>query len=519
MFSRASQPVRSATVIALALAAILPAPSARAQIDPAVATNEVLALMNQERASRGVAPLARHCDLDQAAVRHANDMALNNFTSHTGSDGSTFDQRVKDTGYPYPTAENIAWYWRSPQEAVASWMSSSLGHREAILNPNSKDVGIAYAYGPNSNFGNYWVVAFGGGGGRQCGTVTPSTVVQVTSRPLGGICTSNSAPLYDARYQRLYAFVFGTDGVYFRARQSSATSWEEWKGLGGGVKGNPAAGLLLGGAPTVVARGSDDAIWFRTRVDLGRNGATGAFEDAFSDWTRLGGLVTNDPMVGSNLDGHPEIFVRGTDNGLYNNWQLADGNWSGWSSLSGVFSGTAAVGTSQDGRLAVFVRGGDGLWMRTQLGAGASSTWGEWTSIGEGLASDPVVTQLADGRMAVCYRKTDNTVAAQWQLGPNDTRWTSAASLGSPNGAAAGNPSVVVASNGQLQLFVRSAGGIIHRRVSTTSDPSAGWSGWASLQFTASQDPVAFRQPTDGSASLLAVDSARALWELLPSSP
>jgi uncharacterized protein YkwD len=521
MFSRASQRVGSATVIALALAAILPAPSARAQgLDPAAATNEVLALMNQERASRGVAPLARHCDLDRAAARHASDMALNNFTSHTGSDGSTFDQRVKDTGYPYPTNENIAWYWRSPQEAMASWMSSNFGHREAILNPDSKDVGIAYAYGPNSNFGNYWVVAFGGGGGRQCGTVTPPTGVQVTSRPLGGLCTSNSAPLYDARYQRLYAFVFGTNGVYYRARQSSATSWEEWKGLGSVVKGNPAAGLLLGGAPTVFARGGDDAIWFRTRVGLGRNATTGDFEDTFSDWTSLGGVATSDPVVASNSDGHPEIFVRGTDNALYHQWQLANGTWSGWSSLGGILPGTPAIGINQDGRLAVFVLGADnGLWIQTQLGAGASSTWSGWNSIGEGLASDPVVTQLANGRMAVCYRKADNTIAAQWQLAPNHAGWTDAASLGSPNGGATGNPSVVVAANGQLHLFLRSSGGTLYRRVSTTADPGAGWGDWATLQFTASQDPVAFRQPTDGSASLLAVDSAGALWELLPSSP
>jgi hypothetical protein len=253
---------------------------------------------------------------------------------------------------------------------------------------------------------------------------------------------------------------------------------------------------------------------------VGRNGAAGAFEDTFSDWTSLGGVATSDPVVTANADGRAEVFVRGTDNALYHQWQLPNGTWSGWDSLRGVLPGTPAVGINQDGRLAVFVRGTDnGLWIRTQLGAATSSTWSGWTSIGGGLASDPVVTQLANGRLAACYRKADNTIAAQWQLAPNHTGWTDAASLGSPNGGAVGNPSVVVAANGQLHLFLRSSGGTLHRSVSTTADPGAGWSGWATLQFTASQDPVAFRQPTDGSASLLAVDSARALWELLPSSP
>jgi hypothetical protein len=215
---------------------------------------------------------------------------------------------------------------------------------------------------------------------------------------------------------------------------------------------------------------------------VGRNGATGAFEDTFSDRTSLGGVATSDPVVPANADGRAEVFVRGTDNALYHQWQLPDGTWSGWSSLGGVTPGTPAVGINQDGRLAVFVRGTDnGLWIRTQLGAATSSTWSGWTPIGAGLASDPVVTQLANGRLAACYRKADNTIAGQWQLAPNDAGWTDAASLGSPNGGAIGDPSVVVTANGQLQLYVRSFGdGIIHRRASTTADPSAGWSGWAS---------------------------------------
>ena len=46
--------------------------------------------------------------LAKAAQSHANDMACNSLTGHTGSNGSTIESRVKDSGYTYSlVSENV----------------------------------------------------------------------------------------------------------------------------------------------------------------------------------------------------------------------------------------------------------------------------------------------------------------------------------------------------------------------------------------------------------------------------
>jgi uncharacterized protein YkwD len=70
---------------------------------------DVIALTNQQRAIYGLPPLAANAALATAAQAHSNDMANNNFFSHTGSDGSNPGQRISRAGYSWYTyGENIA---------------------------------------------------------------------------------------------------------------------------------------------------------------------------------------------------------------------------------------------------------------------------------------------------------------------------------------------------------------------------------------------------------------------------
>ena len=72
----------------------------------------------------------------------------------------------------------------------------------------------------------------------------------------------------------------------------------------------------------------------------------------------LGGGLTSTIAVGGNADGRLEVFVRGTHNALWHNWQTApNGGWSGWNSLGGGLTSDPVVGRNADGRLEVFVRG------------------------------------------------------------------------------------------------------------------------------------------------------------------
>jgi uncharacterized protein YkwD len=94
-------------------------------------------------------PLAWNPDLAAAAQAHSQDMATNQFQSHTGSDGSTPDQRMQQAGYTNAssTGENAFAYASSIDEAMQAflidWGVSDAGHRRNILQP---DVSSSDAY-------------------------------------------------------------------------------------------------------------------------------------------------------------------------------------------------------------------------------------------------------------------------------------------------------------------------------------------------------------------------------------
>ena len=118
---------------------------------------EVLDIVNSERARVGLQPLRLHSQLIAAAQAHSDDMARHNFLSHTGSDGSSPFDRMRRYGYNFRWAgENVASGYSSPQDVMRGWMNSS-GHRANILNPNFRDLGIGYAQGNSP----YWTQKFG----------------------------------------------------------------------------------------------------------------------------------------------------------------------------------------------------------------------------------------------------------------------------------------------------------------------------------------------------------------------
>ncbi|WP_414625148.1 CAP domain-containing protein [Calothrix sp. CCY 0018] len=120
---------------------------------------EVVNLVNNERRKAGLSPLRIHSRLNASAQAHSNDMARNNFMSHTGSDGSSMGDRIKRYGYNFRrAAENVAAGQSSPQDVMRSWMNSP-GHRKNILNGNFRDIGVGYARG--GRYGTYWTQNFG----------------------------------------------------------------------------------------------------------------------------------------------------------------------------------------------------------------------------------------------------------------------------------------------------------------------------------------------------------------------
>src|SRR5690606_30299855 len=89
--------------------------------------------------------LSQQCQL--MAQAHAEDMAENDFFSHTSPKEGGFSERVKRFGLNGRSAENIARGTQLDAErAIILWMNSQ-GHRKNILNPAYVSLGVGVAIG------------------------------------------------------------------------------------------------------------------------------------------------------------------------------------------------------------------------------------------------------------------------------------------------------------------------------------------------------------------------------------
>ena len=123
-----------------------------------VQADQVLELVNQERAKQGLKALTLSDELTNVATIKAKDMRDKNYFDHTSPTyGSPFDM-MRHFGINYSSAgENIAAGQKTAQEVMNSWMNSS-GHRANILNENYEQLGVGYIQG--GSYGTYWVQMF-----------------------------------------------------------------------------------------------------------------------------------------------------------------------------------------------------------------------------------------------------------------------------------------------------------------------------------------------------------------------
>lgn len=119
---------------------------------------EVVRLVNIERQKEGLQPLVASSELSNVARKKSEDMAKNNYFSHTSPTyGSPFEM-MKQFGIKYNTAgENIAKGQLTAQSVVNAWMNSS-GHRANIMNPSFNKIGVGHYKSANGT--NYWTQMF-----------------------------------------------------------------------------------------------------------------------------------------------------------------------------------------------------------------------------------------------------------------------------------------------------------------------------------------------------------------------
>ena len=116
---------------------------------------EVVRLVNAQRAQNGLKPLAENWELSRVARYKSADMASRRYFSHESPTYGSPYQMMRSFGISFRSAgENIAYGQRTPAAVVGAWMNSS-GHRANILNSSYTQIGVGY-----HEAGNYWTQMF-----------------------------------------------------------------------------------------------------------------------------------------------------------------------------------------------------------------------------------------------------------------------------------------------------------------------------------------------------------------------
>ncbi|HEX6034211.1 MAG TPA: NBR1-Ig-like domain-containing protein, partial [Anaerolineales bacterium] len=118
---------------------------------------ELANLINGARAEAGLSQLTVNAALTAAAQGHSIDMACHGLISHSGSDGSSPQERIAAAGYSASLASEIIYGSGYPQTAFDWWMNDQV-HRDEILNPYVTEMGVGYAYVQGTSAGGYYTV-------------------------------------------------------------------------------------------------------------------------------------------------------------------------------------------------------------------------------------------------------------------------------------------------------------------------------------------------------------------------
>ena len=116
---------------------------------------EVVRLVNAERAKHGLAALTEDWELSRVARYKSQDMHDNRYFAHNSPTYGTPFRMLRAFGLSYRTAgENIAMGYAAPAAVVAGWMNSE-GHRANILSSAYTKIGVGYVAD-----GHYWTQQF-----------------------------------------------------------------------------------------------------------------------------------------------------------------------------------------------------------------------------------------------------------------------------------------------------------------------------------------------------------------------
>lgn len=142
-------------LLATALVLLLLPAAAQATIVPTTTEEQVISLVNKERAKYGLAPVRFNASLTRAARAHSSEMAQRDILTHISANGDTVGQRLIKYGYTrsgyryWLVGENVARansgsLTATPSGIVYLWMHST-AHRAVILKAAIRNAGVGIA--------------------------------------------------------------------------------------------------------------------------------------------------------------------------------------------------------------------------------------------------------------------------------------------------------------------------------------------------------------------------------------
>ena len=143
-----------------------------------ISPSEVVRLTNEKRATAGLSALSLNQELSAAAYTKGQDMIARDYWAHIAPDGTEPWKFFKDFGYKYRYAgENLARDFSDASSAVNAWMNSPT-HKENMLNPKYKEIGIGVVEGDLAGVDTTIIVQFFG-----------ATYADKATQPLAGVTT------------------------------------------------------------------------------------------------------------------------------------------------------------------------------------------------------------------------------------------------------------------------------------------------------------------------------------------
>lgn len=158
-----------------------------------ISPSEVIRLTNVQRAQNGLNPVTENQVLDAAALAKGNDMLAKGYWAHFAPDGTTPWSFFLKFGYKYSYAgENLARDFQDAPSAVTAWMNSP-SHRENVLNPNYKDIGIGVVEGNLVGADTTIIVQFFGAPLSGGAPVIPVVQAKEVVVPVAAVVSTRSA--------------------------------------------------------------------------------------------------------------------------------------------------------------------------------------------------------------------------------------------------------------------------------------------------------------------------------------